>query len=84
MEEYDIYKLNLNQKQSNKLKQIQQQKIYFEKKINLIIKQLSIRCKNKQNNIIFQKSSLIKEFNGYISIQKNFILIFKKTIFLLV
>ena len=47
MEEYDIYELNLNQKQSNQLKQIQQQKIYFENKINLIIKQLSIRCKNK-------------------------------------
>ena len=39
MEEYDIYELNLNQKQSNQLKQIQKQKIYLEKKINLIIKQ---------------------------------------------
>ncbi len=29
MEEYDIYELNLNQKQSNQLKQIQKQKIYF-------------------------------------------------------
>ena len=29
MEEYDIYELDLNQKQSNQLKQIQKQKIYF-------------------------------------------------------
>ena len=75
MEEYDIHELNLNQKQSNQLKQIniKTTKNLFREKDKSDHQTIDQVLDARISRIIskFKKSSLIKEFNAVFQQEKK-------------